>query len=574
MKHFLNDIEISPRNRTDIGIVSDFTGNPDVLKLSTDNVILPREGNQIIRNHIQTQGLFEGVPYRIELDGGVVLNYYIDLLDASTKFRNHECEVALKKRKGQDDFFDKASGATFEWLLSQGVTYNLESIPYVVVTENQAEQAISLLISLYVMSKELVSAGQDLVTSVSEVIQASTPNVGVPPSFDTGDIIVAVMKATARLIYFGLVLALVIDLATQLFQMMFPPIRYFSGCKFKELMVKSCQHFGFTFESTLLDAFPNFTVLPVPLVKNRQSIFNIQPAFLNNAFNKGVPSSSDTTPTLQSFLEGMEIMFNARTKVNNGVVRFERRDWWMNQTTNQILPALSLQSERDDEFQYNTDDVWKRYYIHYQTDFTDFHSVDGTLYDIHNCEFSTEPTSFINQDLVSIKGLQDVNIPFALGARKEKLNWLEEIAKKLANVIDSVTGVFGGGTNFEATIGDRKNVLMISKQFFATTKVLWTVNGRQPVNFKDKISAINLWNQFHFINQIQENDWILKNDVRIQMTSNDFVTLQDNNFAEIDGLMCEILSCEWIDEKSFAKITYRERNTYSAGKVVTIQINA
>jgi hypothetical protein len=339
-------------------------------------------------------------------------------------------------------------------------------------------------------------------------------------------------------------------------------------------MVKSCQHFGFTFESSLLDAYPNFTVLPVPLVKNRQSIFNIEPAFLNNAFNKGVPSSSDTTPTLQSFIEGMEIMFNARTKVNNGVVRFERRDWWMNQTTNQILPALSLQSERDDEFQYNTDDVWKRYYIHYQTDFTDFHSVDGTLYDIHNCEFSTEPTSFINQDLVSIKGLQDVNIPFALGARKEKLNWLEEIAKKVAKIVDSVTGVFGGGTNYEATIGDRKNILMVSKQFFATTKVLWTVNGRQPINFKDKVSAINLWNQFHFINQIQENDWILKNDVRLQMTSNDFVTLQDNNFAEIDGLMCEILSCEWIDEKSFAKITYRERNTYSAGKVVTIQINA
>jgi hypothetical protein len=574
MKHFLNDIEISPRNRTDIGIVSDFTGNPDVLRLTTDNIILPREGNQIIRNHIQTQGLFEGVPYRIELDGGVVLNYYIDLLDSSTKFKNFECEVALKKRKGQDDFFDKASGATFEWFLSKGVTYNLESIPYVVVSENQTEQAISLFISLYVLGKELISAGQEYVSSISEVIQATTPSVGVGLVVDTGDVIVAVLKAIARLLYFALVLALVIDLATQLFQLMFPPIRYFSGCKFKELMVKSCQHFGFTFESSLLDAYPNFTVLPVPLVKNRQSIFNIEPAFLNNAFNKGVPSSSDTTPTLQSFIEAMEIMFNARTKVNNGVVRFERRDWWMNQTTNQILPALSLQSERDDEFQYNTDDVWKRYYIHYQTDFTDFHSVDGTLYDIHNCEFSTEPTSFINQDLVSIKGLQDVNIPFALGARKEKLNWLEEIAKKVAKIVDSVTGVFGGGTNYEATIGDRKNILMVSKQFFATTKVLWTVNGRQPINFKDKVSAINLWNQFHFINQIQENDWILKNDVRLQMTSNDFVTLQDNNFAEIDGLMCEILSCEWIDEKSFAKITYRERNTYSAGKVVTIQINA
>jgi hypothetical protein len=574
MKHFLNDIEISPRNRTDIGIVSDFTGNPEVLKLTTDNVILPREGNEIIKNHIQSQGLFEGVPYRIELDGGVVLNYYVDLLDSSTKFKNFECEVALKKRKGEDDFFDKASGATFEWFLAKGVQYNLESIPYVVVTPNQVEQAISLLISLYVMSKELVSAGQSVVDSVAEVIQASTPNLGVPPSVDTGDIIVAVIKGLARIAYFILLLALVIDLATQLFMLLFPPIRYFSGCKFKELMKKSCQHLGFTFESTLLDSEPNWTILPVPLVKNRQSIFEIEPAFLNNAFNKGVPSSSDTTPTLQSFIEGMQTMFNGQIKVNNGVVRFERRDYWMNQTTNQLIPALSLQSERDDEFQYNTDEVWKRYYIHYQTDFSELHSCDGVLYDIHNCEFSTEPTSVINPDLVSIKGLQDVNIPFALGARKEKLNWLESLAEALASVIDAVTGVFGGGTNYQSQIGDRKNVLMISQQFFATTKVLWTINGRQPVNFKDKVGAIQLWNNYHYIQQIQENDWILKSDVRIQLTSNDFVTLQDNNFAIIDGLMCEILNCEWIDEKSFAKITYKQRNQYSNGKVFTLQIDA
>jgi hypothetical protein len=574
MKHFLNDIEISPRNRTDIGIVSDFTGNPEVLKLTTDNIILPREGNDIIRNHIQSQGLFEGVPYRIELDGGVVLNYYVDLLDSSTKFKNFECEVALKKRKGEDDFFDKASGATFEWFLAKGVDYNLESIPYVVVTQNQVEQAISLLISLYVMGRELIFAGQEVVAGVAEIIQATTPSVGAGVVIDTGDVIVAVLKALARIAYFALILVLVIDFATQLFMLMFPPIRYFFGCKFKELMTKSCQHLGFTFESSLLDSEPNWTILPVPLVKNRQSIFDFEPAFLNNAFTKGVPSSSDTTPTLQSFIEGMQTMFNGQIKVNNGVVRFERRDYWMNLTTNQLIPALSLQSERDDEFQYNTDEVWKRYYIHYQTDFTEFHSVDGVLYDIHNCEFSTEPTSFINQDLVSIKGLQDVNIPFALGARKEKLNWLEEIAKNLARAIDSVTGVFGGGTNYEAQIGDRKNLLMISQQFFATTKVLWTINGRQPISFKDKVSAIQLWKKYHYINQIQENDWILKNDVRIRMTSQDFVTLQDNNFAIIDGLMCEILNCEWIDEKSFAKITYKQRNQYSSGKVYTLQINS
>ncbi len=36
----------------------------------------------------------------------------------------------------------------------------------------------------------------------------------------------------------------------------------------------------------------------------------------------------------------------------------------------------------------------------------------------------------MNYDLVSIKGLNEVDIPFALGQRKAKLNWLEKLAKQ------------------------------------------------------------------------------------------------------------------------------------------------
>ena len=46
MKHFLNGVEISPRNRDSIGVVSDFTGNPDFLSINVDTIILPREANQ------------------------------------------------------------------------------------------------------------------------------------------------------------------------------------------------------------------------------------------------------------------------------------------------------------------------------------------------------------------------------------------------------------------------------------------------------------------------------------------------------------------------------------------------
>ena len=60
MRHFLNGIEITPRNRNEIGVVSDFSGNPEILNLNTESVILPREAMDIIKQHILAVGVFEG----------------------------------------------------------------------------------------------------------------------------------------------------------------------------------------------------------------------------------------------------------------------------------------------------------------------------------------------------------------------------------------------------------------------------------------------------------------------------------------------------------------------------------
>ena len=114
---------------------------------------------------------------------------------------------------------------------------------------------------------------------------------------------------------------------------------------------------------------------------------------------------------------------------------------------------------------------------------------------------------------------------------------------------------------------------MVSQNYFTTTKLLYCVNGKQQPNYLDWIAARAIWGKFHYINQIQLNDYVIKNEARIRMTHSEFVTLLNNNFAEINGVMCEILRIEWIDEKSFAQITYRERNNYSTGKVNTLVIN-
>jgi hypothetical protein len=114
---------------------------------------------------------------------------------------------------------------------------------------------------------------------------------------------------------------------------------------------------------------------------------------------------------------------------------------------------------------------------------------------------------------------------------------------------------------------------VISQNFFSVTKLLYTINGKQPVNFKDIVSAKGLWNNYHYINQIQLNSWKIKSDVRLRIMEEDFVTLLNNNWVEIGGVNCEILRLEWIDEKSLATLTYRIPDSFANNKVYTLTIN-
>lgn len=572
MRHFLNDIEITPRNRTDIGVQSDFTGNPQILSLSTDSVILPREAFQQVMAHISSAGVLEGIPYRIELSSGVSIEYYVDFLDGF-KVKMNEVEVKLKRRKGYDDFKERADGTSWELMLDNGVDFNFVQVQYLIVAPDVIAQAIPLLLCAYVMTKELIQAGKEVADSISELIQAVTPSVGLGVVMDTGDIIVLALKIAFRIIMFALILVAVIELATEIVNLLFPIKRKFKATKFSEMLTKGCAYLGYSFQSTIFDAEPNWTCLPVPLTKSRGSIFDIRPDSWIWPFNKGVPSASDTTPTLGQFIDAMETMFNARCRVINGVVRLERWDYWSALASAQLSPALNLQGTRDEEYTFNTDAVWKRYYIKYALDYNDLHSIDDKMYDHHDVELSTEPLGATNLDLVTIKGLQQVDIPFSLGARKSKLSFIESLAEMNLSFIDSLTGVFGGGTNFASTIGDRKDCLKISQQYFSITKALYGPNGKQSTNFLNVVSAKSLWQRYHYINAIEVNGWLVKQNARIRISSQDFVTLLENNFAEIDGEVSEILSVEYIDEKAFATVTYRTKNNYASGKAQVIYIN-
>jgi hypothetical protein len=567
MRHFLNDIEIAPRNLLDIGVVSDFTNRPDELSLNVDKLILPREALDIIQNHLQTQGVFEGIPYRVEMAQGVVLQYYVDLTENAI-FRDFEIEVTIKRRIAKDSFFDQADGTSFELLAAKGVQFQFIDVPFLIVRDNLEESFVQLAISTYVMTKELIQAAKDLGTAITDFIEA-TVGSPLPP---LGAIISLGIKVIIQAAYTAAVLIAVGELATQLIQVYFPNVRYLKACKVKELISKGCQYLGYQFQSNLLDNFSGATILPVPLTKEKVSIFdNLSNSLSGTAFTKGYPTAQDSTPTLGSLISAIETQCNAETKVVNGIVQLERRDYWQNLTPNAIIPALVLQAERQDEYTLNTSDIWKRYFIHYQYDLSDIHTMD--FFDPTDAEYSTEPANVVNADLVSIKGLQDVNIPFALGVRKNNLNFIEKTAKVFFTLIDAVSTIFGSGTNFAGSIDDRIGMLQISQQFFTQTKFLYLIGNKQPANYISFVSASALWNKFHFINQIQLYQFQVRSDVRTRISESDFVDLLNNNYATINGVRCEILRIEYIDEKSYSTINYRQPDTYATGKVTTLTIN-
>ena len=570
MRHFLNNILVSPRNVLDIGLITDNKGNPGILQINTDNIVLPREARDIILSHVATQGVFEGIPYRIELDNGIKLEYYVDLT-AGTVYNDFDIEVQIKKRKGYDNFNENAQGLSFELMNKKGVVFNLIDIPYLIIPPNQAELGISLSIATYVLTKESIQATKDLITVTRDLVEALTPNISLVPVPPLGEIISLSLAVAGQLAYTIAVYIALIKMARQMFELIFPKVRYYKGSTIKDLIEKGCSYLGYTLNSNLLNSMDKLTLMPVPLIKQKKGIFDYIQNDLNFSFTKGYPTAQDSISTLGELIGAVELWFNAKTRVNNGVVEIERRDYWQNISSNTTLPALNVQDERQNSYVLNTEEAWKRTYIHYQVDYSDTHTLD--FFDPTDAEFSTEPLNVINNDLINIRGLNDINIPFALGVRKDKLNFLEKLAKKTFSLVDKITGIFGNGTGFGTAIGNRVGVTQISQQYYSVTKVLYAVNGSQTSDYISKIKASKIYDDYHKINEITVNSYKIYNEVPLRMKSSEFQSLINNNFAYINGILCEILSISFIDEKSTSVISYKEPFNYAQGTVSIITIN-
>ena len=567
-KYYINSEEIRPLNADEIGFRMDFTKGWTEAELSVDSIVLANRAKQLVIDHKNTVGIHEGLPLTIQV-GTLILDYYIDLTDNPQLSGEGDStiEVNIKRRRAINWFIEQANGLSFEVINKYNPILTFET-PYIIVKDNQLELLVSLAISTFTLTKALIEGVKELTTAITDFIKI----ISVGTVVNTGQIIAAALLLAARLVYVAALTLALIEVTKQIIELVFPPKRYLKASKVIELVSKGCATIGdgFQFKSSLLNSMSGLSICPVTMQKGSKSIVEYLFTLDNGTYNKGYPTGQDTTPTLGSLMDFLEDFTQAEFRIYNGVVYLESDDYWANQSGVTITNTLNLQDSRENQWTYNTGESWKRYYVHYQTDPTDFHTLDR-IEDI-DCEYSTELVSVNNPDLNLIKGLVDINFPFAFGIRKEKLTFVEDACMPFAELADEVINFFGGNSNLVSEIKGRVGVMMIGQQHFSTSKLLYVTGSKQPSGYLDIIGANAIYNRFHVNNQVKENFKRIYN-ATVKFSTSNFENLLNNNYIEdMDGNSLKIVNFAWINESKKADIEYTVESD-EAFNVQTIAIN-
>jgi len=566
--YFINGQAIRPVNADEIGFKMDFTKGWTEAELTVDSIVLANKAKALVLEHAQTYGFHEGLPLTIQV-GSLTLDYYIDLID-SPKFSgvgDSTIEVNIKRRNAINWFRQQANGLSFEVINKKNPITTFET-PYLIVKDNQLELLVSLAISAYTLTKALIEGVKELTTAITDFIKI----ISVGTVVNTGQIIAAALLLAARLVYVAALTLALIEVTKQIIELIFPPKRYLKASKIKELVSKGCGSIGngFNFVSSILDEFSGASILPVPLQKTNKSIFTNLFTLDNGSYNKGYPTANDSTPTLGSLMDFLEEWTQSEFRIVGNTVYLEEDSFWQNNPAVTITNTLNLQDSRENQWTYNTGESWKRYYCHYQTDPSDSHTLDQI--EATDCEYSTEPINTNNPDLTTIRGLVDINFPFAFGIRKEKLTIVEDACIPFAKLADEVINFFGGNSNLVSEIKGRIGVTQISQQHFTQTKLLYAVGGKQSASYKSKIGANVIYQRFHEKNQVKENFKRIYN-ATVKFSTSDFESLLFNNYVQdLTGNPLKILNFAWINESKTAEIEYSE-DSNEAFNVKTVAIN-
>lgn len=506
----LNGAKVQPqRDWKELEIGIDWRDRKESPTISVSEAAFAGEVGEYIQKRIMDGttggvGVFEGDEFTYRLsdskNNAYDIRCYLDYADDPVLIGGSEAVVSVKKYKGSGWVEDQFDGITFRNLLSQGFIKPSDeiAIPYTINYLPDVDKIVSLSIANFMLLKTLYELIRDTKEAIVDTLKASTPNAGVPPSYDTGDILGAVLKNAGRIVYgFALVFASK-NLFVQIFEAIYQSRRFHKGMTYTRMVEVACEYFNLTLKSELLQNSPvkNWVNMPMKVYKGGDG----------DPRENCVPIADSPLDTPGGLLNVLKDVFNADYRIVGDTLLFERVDMFDKETDNVIPVYWNDQDLKKARKKLNTDEMLSNYNIVYSYDTLDLNTLDKT--EGLASQARTEPVIVKNPDLVNIKNLGQVTIPMSIGVGKDKLNDFEEYLLALAKVVDSVTGALGFGTSFASEIDSRIGSLQLSSHFTSRDKVVYMEGGTVKRNQEDYIGAKFLLENYHHINLLAENNGV------------------------------------------------------------------
>jgi hypothetical protein len=534
--------------------------------LAIEEFVFPLEARDAINKWIADGlstgvGIFEGMPFQLTLfNNQPIQENFKAFLDFTKGYRDlpesGKLEVSLITDFSLDNFFEQIEGTTFGYLEEIGKVgvSDYIDVDYVVEKKFNLLEFIISSIVLYILLKELYEQARR--TGESIAIASGIFSAGF--SGTVGQAIYLVANAIVQIIYTVLILAAVISLGKTLLDTLLPPKRTHKAILLKRALEVVCNNFGYGF-NTNIPEMDYVVYLPSNPNLDERTLFGL--IAVTKGTQSGIPFTGDYGYKCDEMFNLAKNLFNAKLAIINNTVELRSKNdsFWLQQSTWQ-LPDVLLDTK-----EYNTDEIKPERLLTFTTDLNDEWTIDnylGTTYEIR-----TNPKTIIRERAVLLKGLEEINFNVALGNRKDELNPLEKFLKEVASVVDALTGVLGGGTNFASAISSKVGVLKVTNNWHSIPKLLYLRGNRLPSNQRDLWNSKILYDKYHIEKSFVRNNFFgqktVYRNIDIPFGFEDYKQLLENSYFLFKGKPAKIIKFTWNFGRDTATVDFWVREPYT-----------
>lgn len=466
-----NNLANPPKNWQELELEVNYNKDRQRVSALINQWEFVRENSDIIRAWLPNA--LNGLPFRIDIVNNttteVVFDGYLDFTDNAI-FSCKKSTINAKEKKGIDFLNDKADSFTFEYLyaINYVTKEDFVFVPYVINSIPNTGDIMINIVSLYVMSIQLIHTTKEITKSIAKV----SAN---PTAYDE------IISLTFEILFAITLIAAIIKLILDIINVIIQPIKYHATMRVIDLLTKGAEYLGFTFETDLLDEIEEVGTLMI-MPQKEQGLSN---EFDDRILGYSIPNKNKQRGyfkgTYGDLLRALLSSLNAKLIIDNNVIKMVSNEYILD-TNVYNIPDIEVE-----EFEVNLSDFSSNYQVKFKTDLVEKNTIKE--YEGTSCQVFTRPQTINNEEYYLGRGLTVVDIPFALAKIKKDFSAPEKVIITMLDVVSTLANGYINVINI-ATSGINAIIKVINK----IIKALGVVGINLKFQFKTlpKIQPFNL----------------------------------------------------------------------------------